>query len=485
MRPIVTLLAALAPVLMTAPVTAQTQPRGPEAFESENAILDTALPFAIGAREARQSLRGSFGWPTFQEGLVEGVYFRFDPDGYARFSPSPRLDTDVFEVVCRPRTYSCMGRKDTMSVVLTNRGQLQVKIEGVAAGDRFFATDGISEIQLPDRILQPLDVQLETLLSTGGEMQVRRGSEEISNISLKGFSAVAGYLRWVLSRQDYSVLPRGWPVPNSKVDTGDMTRPATWDSPMPQPQVLAPNVYGGAGNAGGEFGNDVAGMRQEIQMLRQLLEERSATEGNAPQPPVAPMTTVVQAGTDPMLGSRLTELQTIAEDIRREIETLQGAPAGNLVMQPQPDIGSPPYGAQMGQSGPYDQPAPYDMTMGQPAYPAAPVAAAVPEEQTNSASYAERLAYLIVEVGLQPEAAVAVLRTAETPQPVGEPAEETERPGVYQGDVVEDILRELETDLSVSATTPVAPVAPTVDPQEYQLLSEYFTSVVLPQLSDN
>ena len=87
-----------------------TRPSGAEAFTPDNAILNTAVPFAVGAREAQQSLRTAFGWPTFQEGLVKGVYFRFDPDGYARFSPSPRLDTDVFEVICRPRTYTCMAR---------------------------------------------------------------------------------------------------------------------------------------------------------------------------------------------------------------------------------------------------------------------------------------------------------------------------------------------------------------------------------------
>jgi len=60
-----------------------------EAEESSTAILDTSIPFAIGAREGEQTIRSSFGWPTFQEGFVEGVYFRFDPDGYARFSASP------------------------------------------------------------------------------------------------------------------------------------------------------------------------------------------------------------------------------------------------------------------------------------------------------------------------------------------------------------------------------------------------------------
>ena len=116
--------------------TAQDQTSGDgDAFASENAIVNTALPFAIGAREARQELRGAFGWDTFQEGLVEGVYFRFDPDGYARFSPSPRLDTDVFEVICRPGTLNCIGRKGTMSVFLNGQGALQLGLDDVAEGD--------------------------------------------------------------------------------------------------------------------------------------------------------------------------------------------------------------------------------------------------------------------------------------------------------------------------------------------------------------
>ncbi|MBO9478205.1 hypothetical protein J7382_11725 [Shimia sp. R11_0] len=215
---------------------------GPEAFASENAILDTSIPFAIGAREARQALRGSFGWPSFQEGLVEGVYFRFDPDGYARFAPTPRLDTDVFEVICRPRTYACAARKSGMEVFLTERGQLQLKLEDALAGDTFYVMEGVSEIQVPERILQPLDVQLELLLGAGGDLVTRRGGVEVGRVSLKGFSAVTAYLRWIAARQDYSVLPRGWPVPNAEGAgaANTMTQAASWNSPMPQPQVLAP-----------------------------------------------------------------------------------------------------------------------------------------------------------------------------------------------------------------------------------------------------
>lgn len=173
---------------------------------------------------------------------MEGVYFRFDPDGYARFAPTPRLDVDVFEVICRPRTYACAARKDGLEVFLTDRGQLQMRLENALAGDMFFVSEGVSEIQVPERILQPLDVQLELLLGAGGELSTRRGGTEVSRVSLKGFSAVTAYLRWIAARQDYAVLPRGWPVPNAET-SGGMTKPAAWNSPMPQPQVVAPG-YG-------------------------------------------------------------------------------------------------------------------------------------------------------------------------------------------------------------------------------------------------
>ena len=206
-------------------------------FASENAIVDTSILFAIGAREAQQELRGAFGWSTFQEGLVQGVYFRFDPDGYARFSPSPRLDTDVFEVVCRPRTFSCMGRKNGLTVALTSRGLVQLRFENALQTDQFFIAEGVSELPLPQSIIQPLDPRLELLLSSGGELLVKRGEAESERISLVGFSALTSYLRWISSRQDYVVLPRDWPVPNSNEDGTviGLTQAANWQSPMPQP----------------------------------------------------------------------------------------------------------------------------------------------------------------------------------------------------------------------------------------------------------
>ncbi|MCH2250395.1 MAG: hypothetical protein MK042_11425 [Cognatishimia sp.] len=84
-----------------------------------------------------------------------------------------------------------------------------------------------------------MDPRLELLLSSGGELVVKRRDAEAERVSLVGFAAVAGYLRWISARQDYVVLPRGWPVPNSDnaVESIGLTQAASWQSPMPQPLI--------------------------------------------------------------------------------------------------------------------------------------------------------------------------------------------------------------------------------------------------------
>ena len=223
-------LAALLGMPYSAIADGHTSGNAEEIFLPENAILDTSIPFAIGAREAQQELRGSYGWDTFQEGLVEGVYFRFDPDGYARFSPTARLDADLFEVLCRPRTLNCVARKGPLSLTINGQGLLQMSIEGVAPGDQFFIADQQDEIEVPDRILQPLDSRFENVLSVGGDLIVRRGQNETQRISLIGFSAVTSYLRWILAEQDYLALPRNWPVPNGNTSLASpsLTAPDAW-----------------------------------------------------------------------------------------------------------------------------------------------------------------------------------------------------------------------------------------------------------------
>ncbi|MEM1236791.1 MAG: hypothetical protein AAGI10_07465 [Pseudomonadota bacterium] len=260
----------------TAGTVAEDQrPSGAQAFTPENAILNTAVLFAVGAREAQQSLRNAFGWPTFQEGLVHGVYFRFDPDGYARFSPSPRLDTDVFEVICRPRTYTCMARKGPLMLTLSSDGRVQIMIDQVQATDTFALNDGFSELQIPPRVNGVLDPQIEALLSGGGSLVVRRNGEVLEDISLQGFSAVHAYLLWVAARQDYTVLPRDWPVPNGLTPAPSQTPQSNaWpnlslrSAPVLE-QSAAQQLAQVSDNA--QDTPEMAALRSEVSLLRDLL----------------------------------------------------------------------------------------------------------------------------------------------------------------------------------------------------------------------
>lgn len=482
-----------------ASVPATTPDAGPDAFTSENAILDTAIPFAIGARQAEQALRGSFGWPTFQEGVVEGVYFRFDPDGYARFAPTPRLDSDVFEVICKPRTRTCVGRKGPLTVLLTARGQIQLQLEDTRPGDRFFVAEGVTEIELPPSILQPLEPQMELLLAAGGELVVRRGNTEAERISLMGFYPVSAYLRWVAAGQDYSVLPRGWPVPSS-VPSDSITRPATWASPMPQPQswptqaipesgAEATVVPTGApafppGDSATDPAREVAEVRGELRALRELLL-RQTVAGQAPAETAGQS---APGAADPELAARIAELQAAAERIQADLARLAPqapvAPAGAAIVSPQPDL--PPHSdlaAAAAALGLVPSPAPLaatapPVTAGQPAgpqpgaqpMPASPGAAlglsasglaasAPPVSQPGSlqpgaaasvqpederARLAKRLDYLITEIGLDPRTALAILESA-TPGTAAPPRQPQEqRAGLYRDEEVQKILDELD-----------------------------------------
>jgi hypothetical protein len=207
--------------------------------EVSTAILDTSIPFAIGAREGEQTIRGSFGWPTFQEGFVAGVYFRFDPDGYARFSSSPRLDEDVFEVRCQNASTICIAKKDGLEIELTAQGGPLIRISGITSADRFFISDRKNELPLPNTILGPIDQRLETLLSSGGELIIRRELEKLQVLSLSGFSATVTYLRWVAQNQASFVFPRGWPAPSQQTGpkNNGLTLPDTWNNVGSQNQL--------------------------------------------------------------------------------------------------------------------------------------------------------------------------------------------------------------------------------------------------------
>jgi len=505
------------------------QERGAEAFASENAILDTAIPFAIGAREAKQALRGSFGWPSFQEGLVEGVYFRFDPDGYARFAPTPRLDVDVFEVICRPRTHACAARKDGLEVFLTDRRQLQIRLEEALAGDMFFVSEGVSEIQVPERILQPLDVQLELLLGAGGDLVTRRGGSEVARTSLKGFSAVTAYLRWIAARQDYAVLPRGWPVPNAAAATS-VTQPASWNSPMPQPQVIAPG-YGTGLTHGVAPATSAAPLTAPTQAL--------ISPDNAGMRGVTGSGQFELPQTPSLLNGGAIERMMNVEVLRQELDALKaliadqqlGADSGPLTTQ---DLrmregmrpGSPHDGERVQKSEDITRllvalEALQSQVAGLQAtrvevpltsqvereFLAAPVnTAAFPTEQrlygeTGHAQLpndASRLAFLVKNLGYDAQTALSILQAA--PQVVQDEGEDVSfefepivAPGtspqsvLYENALVDQILSEMEAEMAAAVVHVESPPDMSVslpNVAEYQLLSRYFVSAGMPVLLD-
>ena len=403
-----------------------------DSFTSENAILDTSILFAIGAREARQELRGSFGWPTFQEGLVEGVYFRFDPDGYARFSPSPRLDTDVFEVICRPRTYTCMGRKNGLAVALTSRGSLQLRMENVLETDQFFVSDGVSELPLPQNILQPLDPRLELLLSSGGELVVKRREAEAEQVSLVGFAAVAAYLRWISARQDYVVLPRGWPVPNSDTAVAaiGLTQAASWQSPMPQP-LIPQAVQQGLDQSNQSQITEIAETSKEaFELLKEIADPRPvrlAPNSSAPQAETLLLLTELKMSID-TLASQLHSFAFCSAPKSAEVATSMLMPDHQKTVSNEITMDAVGMGAQ------------------------------------SDASLAKRLEFLIEEIGLPADLALIVAQQGKVSEL--EVAED-------QSDVVGDILSELRAQLQSENTSE----SNEVESSDYKLLSEYFKSV--------
>lgn len=477
---IAALVASVAVFVNVHDYTAQAQDTSlaPEdSFASENAVLDTSILFAIGAREARQELRGAFGWPTFQEGLVDGVYFRFDPDGYARFAPSPRLDTDVFEVICRPRTLVCMGRKDNLQITLNSRGQVQLEIANITENDQFVLADGISELPLPPSILQPLEPRFELLLASGGEMLVRRNDNNVYRVSLAGFGAVVPYLRWVAAQQDYTVLPRGWPVPNASVghDSPGLTQTTAWQSPMPQPHVVTqsqaqpapqsssqatpvPQAFAEtsadhAASVDSQMGQDVAEVRGELNVLRELLLDRQMFSADTPQTQAQPQATQqhnlqTQKTTSPdQLETRINELLEMTAHLQNQLDALQN----NRMQDVKPNLHMTSEMLKL--KAPSSQP----NTM------------QTPHQARNISDIARHLEYLMTEVGLAPDVALMVVQQAENTR-----KNSTNLTNVEQDRIINDILLDLRSQIPNDSKGRKA--ASSTPNSQYRLLADYFQS---------
>lgn len=450
-------------------VAEDRRPSGAQAFTPENAILNTAILFAVGAREAQQSLRNAFGWPTFQEGLVQGVYYRFDPDGYARFSPSPRLDADVFEVICRPRTFTCLARKGPLTLTLTSDGRVQMAIDQVLATDTFALNDGFSELQIPPRVNGLLDPQMITLLSSGGSLIVNRNGEVVEDVSLQGFAAVHAYLLWVAARQDYSVLPRDWPVPNG-LDPAPLQNAQTGNWPnvgLRSAPVLQTNTAAQIDqiNSGTQESSEVAALRSEVALLRDLLIAQTGGAANGPMPTLVAENsarTVVGSVDQSDLSHSNPQDGVLIEldNLRHNLGLAPAVPAIAEDMEP----ASTAFGTETLASAQPSQGISDAVVMDAP----------ISSEQHPSAEI-KHLHYLTSKMGLDARTALLILQLSQAV--VTESGSVAESAPVFQPSASDSIFEQLNTALNGSGQESSQVAAEIETENEYALLASYFQSV--------
>ena len=486
-------------------------------FEIENAVLDTSILFVIGAQEAVQELRGAFGWPTFQEGLAAGIYYRFDPDGYARFAPTPRLDTDVFEVTCRSRTVTCQANKGILGISSTNTGQFQLIIADYVEGEQFYLIEGTTEIQLPAQILKPLDARLETLLSSNGELVVRRGADERARVSLAGFGQTVAYLRWVAARQDYTALPQGWPIPNGAIAASPrLTVPDTWNNPMAPNQIES--VPAPLASVELAIDPDVDALRREVETLRSLvsLSEFAIAPSQAEPPESAAVT---PSTIEPLLdadAARLAALEAMVTKLSAGLVTTPICGAD----QPLPCFSdslavSEPSDAALSANSPLDVVTPHlglepVMVTTDASAPelvpdiaslteSAPIVTTEPNEapplKTAQKDKAAQVEYLMNEIGLDAETALMVLQIGplglELPANATEGCTDSTLGLAFSDEMTRQALADMTAEIPRGgfnvATQPEAssfnlgPITPTDEPiTEFVLLSDYLRSVFPP-----
>jgi hypothetical protein len=307
----------------------------------------------------------------------------------------------VFEVTCRSRTVTCEAHKGVLRLNPTSTGQFQLIIEGFIEGEQFYLIEGTTEIQLPAQILEPLDARLETLLSSNGELVIRRNADERARVSLAGFGQTLAYLRWVAARQDYAALPSGWPVPNG-VEPVPSRLTATEAWPNPKANGLAVPVPPAKELPAADSEAEIDSLRRELETLRGLL----AQSGSAPLVVGAVLPQAVAAPevtTDPSVtATSLSNANRLAalEGIVASLSSGQagGAPCGENDAPP-----CPPAVLAATQTS--------DLEAEAEASPA--------EADSANQQNAKRVEYLMTEIGLDAETALVVMELG-TKTPTGD-----------------------------------------------------------------
>lgn len=432
-----------APIAVSQTLEPDAALQNADRFQSENAILNTSIPFAAQAREAQQNLRGSFGWATFQEGFAREVYFRFDPDGYARFSPSPRLDVDVFEVRCQPKTYQCVGNKGALSVHLSADGKVQLQINEMQNGDLLLLDDGTRETLLPDIFLLPLAPNLERVLFKGGDLKVIRGETQVNMTSLTGLAATVAYLKWVASGQNPQALPGDWPKAGNLGAPNMVQVPGvTGWVPPGNDTALIGQVASGAQYAALTAQAGIMQLRTDITELKGLLDQQSAGMQPAQLPaaaPILPANTVAPQNPQPSVAAQpqVSDLQAEITMLSKEIAALrQAAPVQSQPMYPEQSASWPREGS----------PVTIDT---------------VPMPSTAVPNEVQHLQYLVTEMGLSPKTALMLLQLTKPELNAAAPDLQVSRS--YHDTLARTILAELEADLSNTITQSITPTPPKVE----------------------
>jgi hypothetical protein len=252
---------------------------------------------------------------------------------------------------------------------------------------------------------------------------------------LVGFAAIAAYLRWISARQDYVVLPRGWPIPNSESSTAGigLTQAASWQSPMPQPLIPQSVPLGVDQSNQAQISEIAETSKEAFELLKEIADPTPSGFAAMPSVDISSSHTVMlelKASIDTLI----SELQLAQSCHPSDLRKMEMATEALL-----PEVSfTNDQGIEMASS-----------------------------EQASDTSLAARLEFLIEEIGLPADLAVIVAQQGQN---------ETLQASSDPDDVVGEILNELRTQLkSENAEQEEAG-----EQADYKLLSEYFKSVARP-----
>ncbi len=168
-------------------------------------IVDTSIKFSTGAREHFVSARGPYGLPSFQQGFVENMHYRIDPDGGALFSRDPRLRKGVIEIECDGSAASCVAQKGMIRLSVDAEGRASLSLEPGYESDDIYV--GYGEF-VPENIndnWKKLNLSLSMVtadyLADYSQLAVARDGKLVEQVSLDGFDVVEAYLKWVRAGQ--------------------------------------------------------------------------------------------------------------------------------------------------------------------------------------------------------------------------------------------------------------------------------------------